>query len=171
MADLGLRPNVPEIVAAKHRRAQKLYMLAWFDVDLIKAGELVAFTALELALNDRYGDKAPARGKPRKPNLTSKPPSNAFAGLLDYMVTHDGLTDDQVPMVVRYGGTVVDRLRLDRDDGPPAARPTLSQIRNDLAHGHPFDGFPRSDILELARDLIHYAYRGNSQVAGRDQAP
>jgi len=61
--DLGLRQGIPEIVAAKYRRAQKLYLLAWLDIDLIKAGELVALTALELALNDCYGDKVPARGQ------------------------------------------------------------------------------------------------------------
>ncbi|MDH7970695.1 hypothetical protein QH494_00720 [Sphingomonas sp. AR_OL41] len=157
--DLGLRQGIPEIVAAKYRRAQKLYLLAWVDIDLIKAGELVALTALELALNDCYGDKVPARGKPRKPSMMRKPPIKAFADLLDHMVVQDGLTDAQIPMIARYGGTVVDRLRLDREGGPPAARPTLSEIRNDLAHGYPFDGFPRSDILELVRDLIEYAYR------------
>lgn len=157
--DLCLRSGIPEIVAAKYRRAQKLYLLAWLDVDLIKAGELVAFTALELALNDRYGDKVPARGKPRKSGMMSKPPTKAFADLLNHMVTKDGLTDADIPMIARNGGTVVDRLRLDRDGAPPVARPTLSQIRNDLAHGYPFDGFPRSDILELVRDLIQYAYR------------
>lgn len=163
--DLGLRWGIPEIVAAKYRRAQKLYLLAWLDIDLIKAGELVAFTALELALNDRYGGKVPARGKPRKPNMTSKPPAKALADLLDHMVTQDGLTDAHIPMIARNGGTVVDRLRLDRDGGPPVAKPTLSQIRNDLAHGYPFDGFPRSDILELVRDLIQYAYRDFGRTA------
>jgi hypothetical protein len=32
-------------------------------------------------------------------------------------------------------------------------------LRNDAAHGARFDGFPQSGLLELARDLIHYAYR------------
>lgn len=165
--DLGLRQSIPEIVAAKYRRAQKLYLLAWLDIDLIKAGELVAFTALELALNDCYGNKVAARGKLRKPSMMSKPPVKAFADLLDHMVTQDGLTDAQIPMTARYGGTVVDRLRRDRDGGPRAARPTLSAIRNDLAHGYPFDGFPRSDILELVRDLTHYAYRGSGIVTAQ----
>jgi hypothetical protein len=158
--DLGLHQGIPEIVTAKYRRAQKLYLLAWLDIDLIKAGELVAFTALELALNDCYGNKVTVRGKPRKPSMMSKPQGKAFADLLDHMVTKDGLTDAEIPMIARYGGTVVDRLRLNRAGGPPVARPTLSEIRNDLAHGYPFDGFPRSDVLELVRDLIHYAYRG-----------
>ena len=44
---------VPLIVAGKYQRAQRLYALSWLDFDLIKAGELVALTALELALPDR----------------------------------------------------------------------------------------------------------------------
>lgn len=165
--DLGLRSGIPDIVAAKYRRAQKLYLVAWIDTDLIKAGELVAMTALELALNDRYGHKVAPRGKPPKPSMMRGPPKKAFADLLDHMVTHDGLTDDMIPMIRRYGGTVIDRLRLERDGGPPVSRPTLPQIRNDLAHGHPFDGMPRSGLLELVRDLIHYAYRGDAMVHPR----
>jgi hypothetical protein len=52
---LGLNRAVPGVVAAKFRRAQKLFLLGWIDADLIKAGELVGLTALELALKDRYG--------------------------------------------------------------------------------------------------------------------
>jgi hypothetical protein len=62
---LGLRPGIPEIVTKKFRRAQMLYFLAWIYFDLIKAGELVGLTTLELALNDRYGDKVRKRsGRP-----------------------------------------------------------------------------------------------------------
>ena len=53
MLDLGLRRVVPEIVAAKFERGQKLLLLAWIDFDLFTAGELIALTALELALKDR----------------------------------------------------------------------------------------------------------------------
>jgi hypothetical protein len=35
----------------------------------------------------------------------------------------------------------------------------LSDIRNALAHGDPFDSLPWSGLLELVRDLIQYAYR------------
>ena len=137
---LGLNFVIPEIVAAKFRRAQKLYFLAWIDFDLIKAGELVALTALELALRDRYGDKV----KDRRGNMP-------FAALLKYLI-HDGLTDDQVPMVRRYCGSIVPLLNGDRT-------PSLAGIRNRQAHGDPFDGFPVSGLLELVRDLIEYAYR------------
>ena len=51
---LSPRRAIPEVIARKFERAQKLYVLTWLDFDLIKAGELVAMTALELALTDRY---------------------------------------------------------------------------------------------------------------------
>ncbi|WP_292940417.1 hypothetical protein [Novosphingobium sp. 32-60-15] len=44
-----LNPLVPDVVRLKFQRALKLYYLAWIDGDLIKAGELVALTAPELA--------------------------------------------------------------------------------------------------------------------------
>ena len=39
------------------------------------------------------------------------------------------------------------------------AKPSLSQRRNGMAHGDPFDGLPVGGLLELVRDLINYAYR------------
>jgi hypothetical protein len=139
---LGLRRNVPEIVAAKFERAQKLFLLAWIDIDLIKAGEPVALTALELALTDRYGDK-----------VRDKQGRIYFSRLLRYLPTHDGLTDDKVRMNIRcHGGSVVDLLTGKR-------KPSLVDIRNGLAHGYPFDGLPWAGLLELVRDLTEHAYR------------
>ena len=62
---LGLTRRAPDIVARKFERAQKLCLLAWLDFELMIAAELTAFTALELALRDRYGDKV----KDRKGNI------------------------------------------------------------------------------------------------------
>ena len=165
---LALSPRrvIPEIVTRKFERAQKLHVLVWLDVDLIKAGELIALTALELALTDRYAVKE----KERRRTLAAKKAETkhreisksdkwwienaSLAGLLKYMVEHDGLTEDQVPMNRRCGppSKVIARLTGD-------VEPSLSNIRNDLAHGAPFDGFPWSGLLELVRDLIDYAYR------------
>jgi hypothetical protein len=141
VAGLSLRKAVPEIVAAKFERARTLHLLAWIEFDLIKAGELVALTNLELALADRYGHKV----RDTKGRIY-------FHRLLSYMQKHDGLTDEQIPMVRRCGGSVVDMLTGKR-------QPTLAKIRNELAHGYPFDGFPNGGLLELVRDLIDYAYR------------
>lgn len=134
---LSVAHAIPEVVAAKFRRAQKLFFLGWVDVDLITAGELVGLTALELALKDRYG---------------TPHGNNRFAKLLKHMVEKDDLTDEKVPMIQRYGGTVVGRLTGE-------SRPSLADMRNSLAHGDPFDGLPWSGLLELIRDLTHYAYR------------
>jgi hypothetical protein len=161
----SLHPTLPLTVSGKFERAQKLYILTWIDFDLIKAGELIALTALELALTDRYAGKEIGRRRKliiKKAEEKKKVPKGekwwaenpSFADLLKYMVDHDGLTDDQIPMNQRCG--------------PPSkalgmvtgeTRPSLWEIRNDLAHGAPFGEFPWAGLLELVRDLINYAYR------------
>ena len=146
--NLSLNELTPRIVSAKFERALKLHTLAWIDFDLIKAGELVALTTLELALKDRYGPQT----KKRYGNMK-------LGHLLRYMPEHDGLTDAKVPMIQRCGGSVVGLLSGER-------KPSFADIRNDSAHGYPFDGFPWAGLLELVRDLIDYAYRSY-----RDEAP
>lgn len=136
---LSLSPFVPEIVHLKYLRAQKLYLLAWFDTDLIKAAELVALTALELAVTDRYGHLYRKRQR-------------SLSVLLKHMVEVDGLTDEAIPMVVRCDGTAIGQLTGE-------TKPSLSDRRNLAAHGDPFDGLPVGGLLELIRDLITYAYR------------
>ncbi|WP_420469974.1 hypothetical protein [Brevundimonas sp. FT23042] len=135
---MGLPSPIPAVTAAKFSRAQTLYLLAWLDPGLIKAGELAALVALELALRDRYGGAFKRKSR--------------FSHLLKHMVEHDGLTDAVVPLVQRCGGTVVGQLTGE-------TRPTLADRRNDLAHGDPFEGWPTGGLLELVRDLIAYAYR------------
>ena len=136
---LGIDGRIPGIVRAKFTRAQALYVLGWVDFGLVKAGELAALIALELALIDRYGGQIPKSKR-------------GFAALLRYMVEADGLTDAHLPVVTRCGGTAVGQLTGE-------TRPTLAERRNTLAHGDPFEGLPTGGLLELARDLINYAYR------------
>jgi hypothetical protein len=131
--DLSLRSGVPEIIRTKYQRAQKLYFIGWVDADVIKAGELVAFTALEFALKDRYG-----KGK--------------FSNLLKRMVENDGLTNELIPMCRKSSSTVIGQLT-------GQTHTSLAEIRNSLAHGDPYDGLPWAGLLELVRDLIEYAYR------------
>ncbi len=140
---LSLPAGIPDIVMAKFNRAQMLYFLAWLYPDLIKAGELVGLTTLELAVRDCYGNKVQGRGK-------SKP---TFAVLLGYM-PKDGLTDEKIPMVRRSGGTAIGFVTGE-------SKPSLAERRNLLAHGDPFDAFPCGGLLELVRDLIVYAYRAS----------
>ena len=139
VGSFGIDSRIPEIVRAKFERAQKLYLLGWVDFSVIKAGELAALIALELALTDRYGDRIPKKKR-------------SFASLLKYMVDADGLTDAQIPMVVRCGGKALGQLTGE-------TRPTLAERRNSLAHGDPFDGLPTGGLIELVRDLINFAYR------------
>lgn len=163
----SLPSSVPLTVGAKFESAQKLYVLTWVDFDLIKAGELMALTALELAVTDRYAGKEAARRRDAavkkavqaKGTMSKRKERQienvSFADLLKYMVDHDGLTDEQIALNTRCG--------------PPSSvlglltgetRPSLTEMRNELAHGAPFGGFPRAGLLELVGDLIAYAYRG-----------
>ena len=121
-----------------------LYFLSWLYCDLIKAGELVAFTALELALRDCYGNKVKDR-RGQQPE---------FATLLRYLQC-DGLTNDQIPMARRSNGNPIGFIT-------GKQHPCLAERRNDLAHSDPFDAFPCVGLLELVRDLIVYAYRNHA---------
>jgi len=147
---LSPRRTIPEIVLRKFERSQKLHILAWLDFDLIKAGELVGLTTLELAVTDRYANAERLRRRKlvaRKAETRNREISKgekwwvenfSFADLLKYMVEGDGLTEEQVPMNKRCGApsTVIGRLTGE-------AKPSLSELRNDSAHGAPFDGFPQ----------------------------
>jgi hypothetical protein len=93
--DLGLRRTVPDIVAAKFERGQKLLLLAWVDFDLFTTGELIALTALELALKDRYGLKVKRRQR-----------KSLFDDLLMHMVTADGL---EIPKCQCFSGAAAER--------------------------------------------------------------
>lgn len=148
---LGLPDDVPQALSHKFERAQKLHLLAWIDLDLIKAGELAALIALEYAVKDRYGHKAPKPNKKKKMS-DLKVETAPFADLLRYMVKHDGLTDEKIPVIRRCGGTAVGFLT-------GGLKPSLADRRNSAAHGDPFDGSPIGGLLELVRDLIEYAYR------------
>jgi len=140
IAGLGIDPRIPAIVRAKFDRAQRLYLFGWIDFNLVKAGEVAALIALELALMDRYGAEIAKRKR-------------SFKTLLLHMVEVDGLTDAKIPMSVRCGGNAIGQLTGETE-------PTLAERRNLLAHGDPFDGLPTGGLLELVRDLINYAYRG-----------
>jgi hypothetical protein len=137
--DLAIDARIPTIVQAKFARAQTLYLLGWIDFGLIKAGELAALIALELALMDRYGGLIPKRKR-------------SFATLLAHMVEVDGLADAAIPMIARCGGTAIGQLT-------GAVRPSLAERRNALAHGDPFEGPATGGLLEIVRDLINFAYR------------
>jgi hypothetical protein len=150
---LGVHEAVPNFQQAKFERAQKLYVLGWLDLDLIKAGELVALSALEVALVGSYGTKLWRNRKIKigQTKTTTRVPA-PFADYLKFMVEEDGLTDAHLPCVEKYRGTVVGALT-------GKSQPSLAERRNDLAHGNSFERLASSGLLELVRDLIEYAYR------------
>ena len=164
---LGPRWVIPEIVTRKFERAQKLHVHAWLDVDPTKAGELIALTALELALTERYAGaetqrrrKLVARKAENEKRKISKREKwwTEYVFLSDplkYMVERDGLTEEQIPINQRCGAPskVIGRLT-------GKARPSLSDLRNKSAHGAPFDNLAQAGLLKFVQDLIDYAYRG-----------
>lgn len=147
VASLSLNNRVPDIVSVKFQRAQKVFFLGWNSANFLNAGGLVSLTALDVALQDRYGDKV--RDKNGE--------TGSFADLLHYMVKKDGLSDDNVPIIQGGGIHLVNRLAGD-------SMPSLAEIWNALSRGDPIE-CPWIGLLEIVRDLIDYAYRDVVSIA------
>lgn len=147
IAALDLDARLPDIVRRKFGRAQKLYLLGWQDIDLLKAGELAALVALELALTDRYGRAVTRRRQ-------------GLQRLLSHLVETERLRDADLPSIARCGGTALGYLTGE-------LRPSLAERRNAMAHGDPFDGAPVTGLLHLVRDLVHVSYRDYLRDAGQ----
>lgn len=160
--ELGVNPAVPLAERAAFERAQKLYVAGWIDADAMKAGELIAFTALELALTSRYSNELYLEREQTVNGVKTKyRVPHRFAEYLRHMVEKEHLTNDQLPCARKYGGTVIGFVTGE-------SKPSLAERRNQAAHGDPFGGgWPCSGTLELIRDLIEYAYRDRIAVAGR----
>ncbi len=156
--EFNLSPLVPRAMWEKYHRAQKLYHLGWIDYDCIKAGELAALIALELALIDRYGGV----GQAQRPRNGGAP---MLGSLIAHMIEKDGLTDDQLPTFHKYGGGTIVRSLYETTKerkvrGTAAPSPmNLVERRNRAAHGDPFDIMVCAGLIEVVRDLIEYAYR------------
>jgi hypothetical protein len=161
VAGLGLHPLIPVSVASVYQRSQRLFYMGWSDAGMFKVAELVALAALEVALNDRYGvairEKKMRRGVDHPATKPLK-----FEDLMTHLIAEDGLSDDKLPFVRKYGGSVMHVLkpkRPERHGEQPRAQLNLSDIRNSLAHGIGLDGLLWSGLLELVRDLIEFAFR------------
>lgn len=153
IADLALTCQPPNTVKRKFERARRLYFLSWFDIDIIKSGELAALIGLELALRDVYPHVYSRRNK------NGKPISAYLKDGLKYMVENDGLKDEVLPIYQKYGRAVISNFY--REEGSQLG--TYVGIRNSLAHGDPFDGLHWPGLLEVVRDLIDYMYRNNPE--------
>ncbi len=159
--NLDLLNGVWEPTRARFWRARRLYLLAWLDYELIKAGELVALTALEFSLKERYAFQIlELRQKTRK-----KSQLISLRDVLKHMVEVDGLTNDDIPIAREHRTDMVGRLyetddaRKDRKKTSVSEPMTIEGIRNRAAHGDPFDTLPWGALLEVVRDLIHFADR------------
>lgn len=106
----SLRSAARLIVTNKYRRAQRMYLLAWLDFDIVKAAELAALVALELALQNQYGGEARKLRPPIKVAKPEGPGSLGLRFLLTYMIQHDGLTADALPPLRRPGKDLLERI-------------------------------------------------------------
>lgn len=133
---LSPRGEPPEVIALGYSRTLRVLYLAWLDASVIKLAELAALATLESAIVIRY--------------------QRRFKGLeaaLKYLVEHAGVTDADLRVVRECGGSVVANL-LKASTGGPA----LSEVRNQLAHGDPFETSPRAGLFEVVRDLTDFMY-------------
>jgi len=146
---LSLNCQVPQTIDSKYERARCLYFLAWINPDVIKAGELAALAVLELSLRNVYFSAYNELNPKKRINSFFRPG-------LEYMVEHDFLTDEKLPIFQKYRRPVVSNLYCKESKDKTG---TLVDIRNSLAHGDPFDALPYSGLLEVVRDLIGYMYR------------
>lgn len=172
-----LPAGVPRNMADLFDRALKLYLAAWLDFDLITAAEMASLSALEHSLRDCYLGEfhaqhmkkmvARAKSEKREPRLNEnfRPESISLNSLLQYMHQRDGLSDDQLPCVRKYGGSILRLLNGETNPG-------LADMRNVRAHGNPFGSGYQSGLLEVVHDLLEYAYRSSiSQAQAAAIAP
>jgi len=136
VTDLCPLGEPPEIIAHGYARTLRVLYLAWLDGSVIKLAELAALANLESTIVIRYHKR--------------------FRGLeaaLKHLVEQGGVTDTDLRMVRECGRPVLANL-LKTDRGGPA----LSEVRNQLAHGDPFETSPRAGLFEVVRDLVDYMY-------------
>lgn len=159
-----LNKKIPQAISAKYERAQALYLMAWIRYDVIKAGELAAFAALELALRDCYWCEFKEKKVELKKNapeyMKGKRINSFLLPGLRFMVDYDGLRDEVLPIYNKSKGVVIANLFSDdKEQNGTKRSDTLVSFRNSLAHGDPFDGLAIGSLLEVVRDLIEYMYR------------
>jgi len=82
-------------------------VLGWIDGDLIKAGELAALTALELALKARYGAGLMRASTKRQAGQAAYGKRPSFRRLLECMIELEGLSDEVLPLAEYRGAPIV----------------------------------------------------------------
>ncbi len=131
--------RVPVVYAAQFHIALKLLLFVWTDGHVLKAAELVALSALESSLKFVYYQRLHS-AMPKK--------QIGLADYLEYMENEDDLSE-----IYHY----------EKFKGQPNA---LNVIRNGIAHGDLFTGFPWGGLMETVRDIIERAFRNYPECSG-----
>lgn len=141
--------RVHPIHASQFHVALRTMLFAWVDASMIKVAEMAALRALESSLQYNYYQPLLAANPPRKRKPTkqqgqlspAEPTRFGLAKHLDYAERHDGLS------TVYEFSKFKDNMN------------ALNRIRNGLAHGDIFSGFPWGGLLETVRDIIEHTWR------------
>ena len=141
--------RVPAVYADQFHVALRTMLFAWADSNMIKVAEMAALRALESSLQYNYYRPLLAANPPRKKKPPKQqgqvPPAEptrfGLAKYLDYAERHDGLST--VYEINKFKDNVN----------------ALNRIRNGLAHGDIFSGFPWEGLLETVREIIEHAWR------------
>jgi len=141
--------RVHPIYASQFHVALRTMLFAWADASMIKVAEMAALRALESSLQYNYYQpllavSPPRKRPPPKPQGQQPPPEPARFGLaryLDYAERNDSLST--VYPFTTFKNNVN----------------ALNRIRNGLAHGDIFSGFPWGGLLETVRDIIEHTFR------------
>ena len=147
--------KVPVIPADAYHVALRMLLLAWADTCLIKPAELQALRSLESALRGVYFQalfecrraSKPKRRRASKPKLVREKFHPGLGDFLDYMAAHDDLD------------TAL------HNESKKTTGNALSIIRNGLAHGDPFNGWPWGGLFESVHEVITHAYRNHPEPA------
>ena len=135
---LRLSGHPPQEIQRHYERMLRVLYLAWLDASVIKLAELAALASLEGTIKWRYQPKQ----------------FKGLAAALKHLVTDAGVRDSDLRVVRECGGAVISNLL--RSSPPDPA--SLSEIRNRLAHGSPFELSPWGGLFEVVRDLIDFMY-------------
>lgn len=144
--------RVHPIYASQFHVALRIMLFAWIDGSFIKAAELMALRALESSLQSIYYPALLAANPPKKRKqkpsgqlVDEEPPRFRLAQYLDYAEHNDNLS------AVYEFSKFKDNVN------------ALNRIRNGLAHGDIFSGFPWGGLMETVRDIIEHAFRNGPE--------
>jgi len=131
--------RVPVVYADQFHVALKLLLFAWADGYVLKVAELAALSALESSLKAVYYQRLHS-AMPKK--------QIGLADYFEYMEKEDDLSE-----IYQY----------EKFKGQPNA---LNVIRNGIAHGDLFTGFPWGGLMETVRDIIEHAFLHYPECSG-----